>query len=291
MKTLWVDMDIEQLRVDGATQPWQHLDETRILEFVEIWRDAKDDEYPFWSPVLAFRDDWTNCWLADGWHRVASALIAGRRTIPCSLARGDQRDAFVAACRLHRPWLVSDEDATYRMDRVLLDLRLKHEPKDVLADLIGVTVGRLQNHWSRIDRGKREGKAWDLRLQLGDPKTLWREWALVHQSAHKRLKSAADAVTYLLEALDTIRQYQEGSYLDQFAGDWRHRLIHLRAELRKAADEVLEFEPVDEDGLEKRIISRFERMRDEILQITRKCTSDPAILLSGVAQDPTAGQS
>lgn len=92
-RALFGDMDpmiaIDDLRLDGGTQPRARLDQSTINEYAEAMLNG--DRFP---PVVVFYDG-QEYWLADGFHRVAAALVAGLSQVRAEVRQGTQRDAVL----------------------------------------------------------------------------------------------------------------------------------------------------------------------------------------------------
>ncbi len=82
-------MDIPRIRLDGGTQHRVSLNE----ETVERYKDAYLDDKKL--PPVELVHDGTAFWLWDGFHRIAGARRAGKRSINVNIERGTQRDAFI----------------------------------------------------------------------------------------------------------------------------------------------------------------------------------------------------
>ena len=78
---------IDNIRLDGATQPRAALD----FEAIEDYADAMGAGAKF-PPVTVFYDG-EHYWLADGFHRVKAAYAAGLDTIECEVRQGTLEDA------------------------------------------------------------------------------------------------------------------------------------------------------------------------------------------------------
>lgn len=92
-RALFGDMDpmltIDEMRLDGGTQPRARLDQSTINEYAEAMLNG--DRFP---PVVAFYDGQEH-WLADGFHRVAAARAAGLAQVRAEIRQGTQRDAVL----------------------------------------------------------------------------------------------------------------------------------------------------------------------------------------------------
>ena len=89
MKTTTVPM--EQIRIDGDTQPRFEIDNNLVAEYVEQLKDGT--EFP---PVTIFFDG-ADHWLADGFHRYHAHLQLDREEITAEVHDGGQREAILFA--------------------------------------------------------------------------------------------------------------------------------------------------------------------------------------------------
>jgi uncharacterized ParB-like nuclease family protein len=77
---------LDDIRIDGGTQPREAIDESLIAEYAEAIDDL--------PPLIVFYDG-TDYWLADGFHRWHAANRLGRKTIDCDVRKGDRRAAVL----------------------------------------------------------------------------------------------------------------------------------------------------------------------------------------------------
>ena len=81
-------LPLGQLRTDGGTQIRAKVDQRVVEEYAEQMA-SPETEFP---PVIVF-DDGHDCWLADGFHRVAAADRAPLADIPRKVRPGSHREA------------------------------------------------------------------------------------------------------------------------------------------------------------------------------------------------------
>jgi hypothetical protein len=81
-----VDLYIRQLLKQSPADPQRHLDQDRIRRYA-----ALIDDLP---PITVFRLEDQTLLLADGYHRVAAALEAGRTTVRAEVRTGSRADAL-----------------------------------------------------------------------------------------------------------------------------------------------------------------------------------------------------
>jgi len=82
-------INIDDIRIDGGTQPRCQIDEALVAEYAEAYADGA--EFP---PVVVFLDG-VDHWLADGFHRVHGAHRAGLDQVRVDLRAGTLRDAVL----------------------------------------------------------------------------------------------------------------------------------------------------------------------------------------------------
>jgi len=84
-----ISLRLDQLRIDGGTQPRAALDDATIEDYAQAM--AEGEQFP---PLTAFHDGETY-WLADGFHRLAAARKLQRPTIAVEVHQGTRRDAVL----------------------------------------------------------------------------------------------------------------------------------------------------------------------------------------------------
>lgn len=80
---------LEDIRIDGGTQPRCDIDEDLVSEYAEDMQDG--DKFP---PVVVFQDG-ANYWLADGFHRYFASKKVGYLEIKAEVKTGTKRDAIL----------------------------------------------------------------------------------------------------------------------------------------------------------------------------------------------------
>jgi uncharacterized ParB-like nuclease family protein len=80
-------IDTAVIRVDGGTQTRAAIDDEVVEDYAEAMASGKA-----LPPVVVFHDG-TAYWLADGFHRLAAAIQAGKGTIAAEIRAGGRLDA------------------------------------------------------------------------------------------------------------------------------------------------------------------------------------------------------
>lgn len=84
---------IANLALDGDIQPPMRLNSDTVETYLHAWMDGA--KFP---PIVVFRDpDGGRLWLADGFHRVRAAELAGIVDIMAEVHAGGKRDALLYA--------------------------------------------------------------------------------------------------------------------------------------------------------------------------------------------------
>ena len=89
MTTETKTLKLDQIRIDGGTQPRVAIDEDVVAEYADLYVDGVD-----LPPVTVFHDGSTY-WLADGFHRYWASKRAERETIAVEIQQGTRRDAIL----------------------------------------------------------------------------------------------------------------------------------------------------------------------------------------------------
>ena len=85
-------LPLDKLRLDGGTQPRDHIKEDVVKQYVEDM--VAGAEFP---PVTVFSDG-SDYWLADGFHRVTACHALGVKHISADVRPGTRRGAMLFAC-------------------------------------------------------------------------------------------------------------------------------------------------------------------------------------------------
>ncbi len=81
-------LPIDELRLDGGTQPRTGVNDEVRREYADLYRAGKD-----LGGIVVFRDTEGNYWVADGFHRRWGAVDAGLDQILCVIHEGTLEDA------------------------------------------------------------------------------------------------------------------------------------------------------------------------------------------------------
>ena len=87
---------ISKIILDAKAQPRTELNSEIIQEYAQTWKDGST-RFP---PIVVYCNEVNfeladNYWLADGWHRVNAAKVAGVKEIEADVRTGTLRDAIL----------------------------------------------------------------------------------------------------------------------------------------------------------------------------------------------------
>ncbi|MBI9017344.1 MAG: hypothetical protein JEZ07_08810 [Phycisphaerae bacterium] len=82
-------LNIEDIRIDGGTQPRVEIDGDVVAEYVELLENKVQ------LPSITVFYDGVCYWLADGFHRYWANMKIGNGQIEAEVAQGTQRDAVL----------------------------------------------------------------------------------------------------------------------------------------------------------------------------------------------------
>lgn len=149
---------IEQIRIDGDTQPRVQISDELVAEYVEQLKEGT--EFP---PVTIFFDG-ADHWLADGFHRYHAHRQLDRKEIAADVHKGGQREAILFAvganCE-HGQWRTNLDKHKAVVTMLTNKLVYKDADGNPLSDAaIGrlckvhyTTVGRIRKELSRAKHG------------------------------------------------------------------------------------------------------------------------------------------
>ena len=109
-------LSLERIRTEG-TQVRVALSEIVIREYADAL--ARGDEFP---PIEVYYDE-TVHWLADGFHRLQAAKLAGRDSIAATIHPGGQREALLHALSANdtHGYRRTDADRRHAVELMLAD--------------------------------------------------------------------------------------------------------------------------------------------------------------------------
>ena len=82
-------LKLDQIRIDGGTQPRVAIDEDVVAEYAELYAEGVD------LPAVTVFHDGSTYWLADGFHRYWASKRAEREAIAVDVQQGTRRDAIL----------------------------------------------------------------------------------------------------------------------------------------------------------------------------------------------------
>ena len=95
LQTWLMEVEIERLLEESPADPRRHLNQDRVRRYAEVL-----DQLP---PVVVFELGDHTLLLADGYHRVAAAQLAGRTTVQADVRVGTEEQAVQFAPMSHVP--------------------------------------------------------------------------------------------------------------------------------------------------------------------------------------------
>jgi transposase-like protein len=141
-----VSMPIEQIRLDGGTQPRTALDFAAIDDYAEAM--AAGVKFP---PVVVFHDG-EHYWLADGFHRVKAAFASGLDAIDCELRQGTLEDAqwYSFSANKTNGLRRTNEDKQRAVKSALLHARATSLSNSAIARHVGVDEATVRNWRAKL---------------------------------------------------------------------------------------------------------------------------------------------
>lgn len=141
-----VRLSIDQIRLDGGTQPRTALDFAAIDDYAEAM--AAGVKFP---PVIVFHDG--ECyWLADGFHRLKAAFASGFDAIDCELRQGTLEDAqwYSFSANKTNGLRRTNEDKQRAVKSALLHARAASMSNYAIARHVGVDEATVRNWRSKL---------------------------------------------------------------------------------------------------------------------------------------------
>lgn len=110
-------IELDKIRLDGGTQMRDEIDYHTVDDYSHAYASGVD------MPELTVFCDGSNNWLGDGFHRWHAAKKAGKKTVPCHVKQGSQRDAilFAAGANDTNGLRRTQKDKMIAVRRLLLD--------------------------------------------------------------------------------------------------------------------------------------------------------------------------
>lgn len=122
---------IEQINNSTDTQGRAGIDEDHVADLRTAWEEKKE------IPALLVFFDGTEYWLADGFHRLAAAVLAKRASVPCDIQKGTKREAWLASLAANR---IHGLRRTHADKRRVVTLALNDD------ELVKWSDGRIADH-------------------------------------------------------------------------------------------------------------------------------------------------
>lgn len=141
-------IEINKIRTNGGTQSRATMDNETVSEYVEVWKGEGGS-----FPDVTLYYDGSDYWLADGFHRVESAKLAGRTTINSEVLQGTLRDAVLHSAGANSRHGLKRTNADKRRAALVLlnDDEWSKWSDRAIADKVGVSnrfVSTLRNELS-----------------------------------------------------------------------------------------------------------------------------------------------
>lgn len=126
---------LSAIRTDGGTQARAGLCEETVEEYAAHLKTGAS------MPRVVVFHDGADHWLADGFHRVAAYLRAGRKVIPADVRQGTRRDAVLHACGANAEHGLRRTNADKRraVETLLRDEEWSQWPQAQIAKTCGVS--------------------------------------------------------------------------------------------------------------------------------------------------------
>jgi hypothetical protein len=160
-------INLDNIRLDGGTQPRAQLDWTTIASYTEDMQNG--DTFP---PIVAYYDG-ANYWLVDGFHRVHAAQQAGLTEIAADVRQGSLQEAQWHSYAANTEHDRAGKRRTNDDKRRAVEAALRHEYADTkslqeIARHCGVshqTVANYRNASSKFEDARpvtRNGKTYTM---------------------------------------------------------------------------------------------------------------------------------
>jgi hypothetical protein len=140
-------LPLDQIRLDGDTQPRASLDDSVVHEYAE--RMTEGDVFP---PVLVYFDG-DEFWLVDGFHRVAAAARAKIPELSCQVRQGTIEDARWECLRSNANHGIrrSREDTGRAIELALQHTYAAQLSNGEIAKHLGVAASTVLRHREKLE--------------------------------------------------------------------------------------------------------------------------------------------
>ncbi len=221
---------LAKIKTDGDTQIRVRMDDSVINEYSELMQEGT--KFP---PVIIFNDG-EELWLADGFHRLFAARLAGVKQIECDVHEGTQREARLFAIGANKDHGLrrTNEDKRNAIISLLKDSEWSKYSARKIAEIAGVsdrTVGRIKDELG-MDKSKiigSDGREYNLTASMP-------------QSENSKNREVLDNLTATLTQSDCqgrtkfYRFKMELEYKDKMEGFVSRSKLNETALLREAFD-------------------------------------------------------
>lgn len=145
-------IQLSKIRRDGGTQSRLSMDETVIGEYAESLREGA-----VFPPVTLYFDG-ESYWLADGFHRFAAHLKAGKSEINANIQQGTRRDAVLASvgANANHGLRRSQEDKRNAIMTLLNDKEWGKWSDREIANKVGVSPSTVGKYRASVQTGQIE---------------------------------------------------------------------------------------------------------------------------------------
>ena len=183
------DIALDALILDPKLQPRERMDESTIGDY-----GAALEGGAVFPPVVAYGDpDGGPRWLADGFHRVAAHVAAGRQTIRCEVRPGGWREALLHAAGANAQHGLRRTNADKRraVRRLLEDEEWGERSNPWIAEACAVDQSTVFRIRAEFDAERAAAPASGFAMQNPTPATARAGRGGTRQAGKKRARSHA----------------------------------------------------------------------------------------------------
>lgn len=146
MTTEKQNLRLDQIRIDGGTQPRVAIDQTVVDEYADLYNEGKS-----LPPVVVFFDGATY-WLADGFHRYWASSKANRDQVFAEVHQGTRRDArwYSFSANSEHGLRRTREDVAHILKTMLSDDEWAGKSDREIAKHTGIPRRTVYDHRQRI---------------------------------------------------------------------------------------------------------------------------------------------